>query len=146
SLYGATFPNTPLLTLRGAGATKPALRQVVAGSRYMHLATHGFFESELPRLAPGGSPVRQQVIMLSPGVRSGIALSGANLRARPSGDDGVLTADEAQQLNLDGTDLVVLSACESSLGSQVAGEGMMGLQRAFQVAGARSLVSSLWPV
>jgi CHAT domain-containing protein len=146
ALYGRTFPSTPLLTLRGSGATKPALRQAIGRSRYVHLATHGFFEPELPRVAPGGSPVRQQVIMSTPGLRAGIALSGANVPVRPGRDDGILTADEAQQLDLDGTDLVVLSACESSLGSQIVGEGMMGLQRAFQVAGARSLISSLWPV
>jgi CHAT domain-containing protein len=144
-VYTSTHPKTTFLALSGAGATKAGLCQAMVKSRYVHLATHGFFEPETPASAPS-SRVRQQVGVSTLGLRAGVALSGANLRQRPGRDDGILTADEAQQLDLRGTELVVLSACESALGSQVVGEGMMGLQRAFQVAGARSLVSSLWPV
>jgi CHAT domain-containing protein len=77
---------------------------------------------------------------------SGIAFAGANRPFRADREDGILTALEALQLDLSGTELLVLSACESSLGIRTQGEGLLGLQRAFQVAGARSLISSLWQV
>ena len=60
--------------------------------------------------------------------------------------DGILTAEEIGTQNLDGVQVVVLSACESGLGKQASGEGVLGLQRSFQSAGARSVVASLWSV
>ncbi len=73
----------------------------------------------------------------SPGLFSGIALAGADLAPLAGQDDGIITALEAQHLDLRGVELVVLSACDTSLGSGTIGEGMLGMQRAFQVAGAR---------
>jgi CHAT domain-containing protein len=77
---------------------------------------------------------------------SGIVLTGANQPVEPDRDDGVLTALEVGELDLKGVELVVLSACQTGLGQSAGGEGLLGLQRAFQVAGARSVVASLWSI
>jgi CHAT domain-containing protein len=71
-------------------------------------------------------------------------LAGANKPTEE--DDGILTAEEIGALNLTGCELVVLSACETGLGKVAGGEGLLGLQRSFQAAGAKTLVSSLWKV
>src|SRR5207253_11270583 len=81
----------------------------------------------------------------SPLLRSGLAFAGANLR-RSGEDDGILTALEASGLDLDGTELVVLSACDSGVGEASGGEGVYGLRRALVIAGAATQVMSLWQV
>jgi CHAT domain-containing protein len=82
-----------------------------------------------------------------PGLLSGIVLAGANRRPTPLGqDDGILTALEVAELDLSGVELAVLSACETGLGEVAGGEGLLGLQRAFQVAGAQAVVASLWKI
>ena len=84
-------------------------------------------------------------------LRSGLALAGANVwvqgrTSKPGVDTGILTAADVAGLDLFATELVVLSACETGLGDVRAGDGVYGLRRAFSVAGARTLVMSLWQV
>jgi len=160
------FPEANLLT--GTRATESALKQIAA-PRLLHIATHGFFLSEPGAVATGSvtapsnnarvqsvptgavAPVTTRGInanakIENPLLRSGLALTGANLRMSGANDDGILTALEASGLNLWGTKLVVLSACDTGLGEVRNGEGVYGLRRAFVLAGAESLVMSLWPV
>jgi CHAT domain-containing protein len=100
--------------------------------RVLHLATHGFFvnDPDIP----------------NPLLRVGIALAGAKASVAAGEQYGLLTALQLAALNLRGTRLVVLSACETGLGDVVAGEGVAGLNQAFLTAGARGIVLSLWKV
>lgn len=125
-------------------ATESALKQTAA-PRLLHIATHGFFLADAdgaPTTARGANAVGQ---VENPLVRSGLALAGANRRDGKQ-DDGILTALEAANMNLWGTKLVVLSACDTGLGEVRNGEGVYGLRRALTLAGAESLVMSLWSV
>lgn len=100
----------------------------------LHIATHGYFTPDDKNKANG---------MLN----SGIVLAGVNTTEKgQNAEDGVLTALESTNLDLDQTDLVVLSACETGLGEVSAGEGVYGLQRGFKVAGAKTVLMSLWRV
>jgi CHAT domain-containing protein len=152
--FTAAYPDGPVTTLRGSEATEQAFRKSLTRPRFVHLATHGFFlPPEMATRNSGNvdnqnywSSTPQGLSRIHPGLLSGITFAGANRQPTPDRDDGILTAVEAQQLDLAGTDLVVLSACETALGTSTHGEGLMGLQRAFQIAGARSLASSLWQV
>lgn len=141
------FREAELLT--GAGATESALK-AVAAPRLLHIATHGFFLEDTGAVSDGVPGTRRETRTIprieNPLLRSGLALAGANLRGDGPGDDGILTALEASGLNLWGTKLVVLSACDTGLGEVKNGEGVYGLRRAFVLAGAESLVMSLWPV
>ena len=142
----ATLPDAQMLL--GAQATKSALKRVAA-PRILHIATHGFFLETGPGRGNDRSGTRADRVYTNasienPLLRSGLALAGANLRERS--DDGILTALEASGLNLWGTKLVTLSACDTGLGEVKAGEGVYGMRRAFVLAGAESLVMSLWPV
>lgn len=132
------------MVLTGAKATKSALLRVRAPS-ILHIASHAFFVNA--DAAAGGTRMRSMTTHVgssNPLLRSGIALAGANLPSR--GGAGILTALDASTLNLWGTKLVTLSACDTGLGDVTDGEGVYGLRRAFFVAGAESIVMSLWPV
>jgi CHAT domain-containing protein len=119
----------------------------------LHIASHGFFldaSSLSTAAATRGLSAAQrsaaQIPWASPLLRSGVALAGANAVNGGNGEDGLLTAIEAASLNLMGTKLVVLSACETGVGEVRSGEGVQGLRRAFAMAGAETVVMSLWPV
>lgn len=121
----------------------------VKGPRALHLATHGFFLAE-PEHSPG-SAAREASAMDDPMLRAGLFFAGANRAISGEApasdlDDGILTAYEATGLNLHGTELVVLSACETGLGQTKSGEGVFGLRRALQVAGAEAVLMSMWSV
>lgn len=117
--------------------------------RLLHLATHGFFLGEQSYAGDAAADVNPG--LENPMMRSGLFFAGAEralLGARPPEglEDGVLTAYEAAALDLQGTELVVLSACETGLGQVRNGEGVFGLRRALQIAGARAVLMSLWAV
>ena len=144
-----------VVRLTGRGAGEQRVREEIRGKRFVHLATHGFFATGEARsaLAGDGRGVEPRCVDglrttgFNPMVLSGVVLAGANASARSgSCDDGMLTAEEVVGLDLRGTELVTLSACETGLGEVKNGEGVMGLRRAFTMAGAASLVMSLWKV
>jgi CHAT domain-containing protein len=126
--------------------------KAVKGPTLMHIATHGYFLADT-QSAGSAMGVDLDNAKNNPLLRSGLILAGApdpNKEEQAvdlqSNDNGILTAYEAMNLNLEGTDLIVLSACETGLGEVKAGEGVYGLQRSFLVAGANALIMSLWKV
>ena len=158
-------------TLVGTVASEASFKQLAPGRRVLHLATHGFFlgdecdgvvapgtravggltsgaakETAPPASRPRGR--RQQLAPENPLLLSGLAFAGANLRAAAGADedDGILTAEEVAGLDLTGVEWAVLSACDTGLGVIRAGEGVLGLRRAFQTAGARTVIMSVWSV
>jgi CHAT domain-containing protein/Tfp pilus assembly protein PilF len=135
------FHDAKILT--GRDASKTSLKHL-EGPSILHIATHGFYLDESAAASGPGTGAIQARNLDNPLVRSGLALAGANLNNR--GDNGVLTALEASGLNLWGTQVVTLSGCETGLGEVKKGEGVYGLRRAFLLAGAQSLVMSLWSV
>jgi CHAT domain-containing protein/Tfp pilus assembly protein PilF len=148
----------------GAKAIEEVIKQLKS-PRILHLATHGFFldswenppwrhttggGQELPAGNPSSNPSPEMTVFANPLLRSGLVLAGANALGRKpleaNTDDGIMTALEISGLNLWGTDLVVLSACETGVGETSQGEGVFGLRRAFQLAGARTVIMSLWSI
>lgn len=156
----------------GDQATEASLLGASAG--VLHIATHGIYldhgaaagdgdrglalvRVEAPVASPsaGDAPSQAPPRGVDPMYRSALLLARASgvgadaaalLRGDPVGDDGVVTAAEVTRMDLRGTQLAVLSACESGTGAVVSGEGVYGLRRAFFAAGADSLVTSLWEV
>lgn len=132
-----------VVSLRGAAASEAAFKRYAPGSAGLHLATHGVFLPACPDEAAPSSSDR----VLGALLRSAVVFAGANLReAEPGVEDGILTAEEVAALNLRGVQWVVLSACESGIGDVAPNEGVFGLRRAFQLAGAETVIASLWPV
>ena len=179
-LFLKVFPDRPAVLVTGSAATEAEIKDACQqGYRYLHLATHGFFESprrlaaqlrlldveavgEFVPMKPLGAPDNGQgfdeqgsrALALAPLLKSGLALAGAaatgqaTVQSDPDSlrEDGLLTAEETASLDLLDVDLVVLSACDTGLGEVEHGEGVIGLARAFQTAGARSVVASLWKI
>jgi tetratricopeptide (TPR) repeat protein len=123
---------------RGRKATEGRLKSITRPPRVLHLATHGFY------LENRNNPIERPLAL------SGVALAGAKLglqnKVGPDNEDGILYSLEVLGLNLQGTELVVLSACETGQGAVDYSEGVYGLVRAFRIAGAHSVLMSLWPV
>jgi len=154
---GGTAGKGDVVLLTGARAGEAEFKARAPGRRFIHLATHGFFGAETcgSALRPtdsssGGSRSGGATLRESPLLHSGLALAGANQRERLLPDseqeDGILTAEEIASLDLSGTEWVVLSGCETGVGRVQNGEGVLGLRRAFEVAGASTLIMSLWEV
>lgn len=153
----AILPEATFLTQRQA--TKAALKGIT-GPALLHIATHGFFLEDLNASADaqgaaplGVDPARglslvgggsTAIRVENPLLRSGLALAGAN--EHRADDDGILTALEVSGLDLSGTKLVVLSACDTGVGEVKNGDGVYGLRRALVLAGSETQVMSLWPV
>ena len=140
-----------------ADAEEAILADMNEAPRVLHVATHGFFlepDEELRRRllkAQRSSDVQIPPPGDNPLLRAGLAFAGINTNAPFLGEidttnDGVLTALEVLSLNLAGTELAVLSACDTGLGAIHEGEGVYGLRRAFQEAGVTEVVTSLWEV
>jgi len=159
ALPAETVHGDDVIHLEGVDATEPAFRQYAPGRRVLHVATHGFFLGDRCTSALRASrgiaalrPLQDGFVQPPAGENplrlSGLVLAGANRRedAGSEGADGILTAEEIATLDLSGAEWAVLSACETGVGFVGDGEGVFGLRRAFQVAGARSLIMSLWPV
>ncbi len=127
-------------------ATETQLKQAASPS-ILHIATHGFFFEDspaAPRTATAAALANMQLD--NPLLRSGLALAGANQLKPSAAEDGIITALEAADLDLWGTQLVVLSACDTGVGEVKNGEGVYGLRRALVLAGSETQVMSLWPV
>lgn len=132
-------------------ATESKLKSV-KGPELLHIATHGYFLEDVQKTGSafgihlenaGDNPLLRSGLMLAGAAKTMTGVSSPNLS---SNDNGILTAYEAMNMDLEGTQLIVLSACETGLGDVRAGEGVYGLQRAFLVAGADALIMSLWKV
>ena len=143
--------------LTALDAQEAVLGQLTAPPAILHLATHGFFLAPEEKLRKRLMKAQRSAEMIipppgdNPLLRAGLAFAGINENAPFFGqldtrNDGVLTAMEVLDLDLTGTQLAVLSACETGLGEIHEGEGVYGLRRAFQEAGVREVVTSLWEV
>lgn len=139
----------PVQVLAGGQATEQAFKLAVPEADVVHVASHGF---RLDQACAGGAAPDEATHRTGwrgpPLVAAGLPLAGANQRwaVGPGGSDGILTGMEVAGLDLHAARWVVLSACDTGLGRVHDGEGVLGLRRAFAIAGARTVLMSLWPV
>lgn len=149
----ASLPNAMLWT--GEAATEKAFK-TIRGRSLVHMATHGFFLAPAPDAnddaqeddssADEAGELRAPALPADPLLQTGLVLAGANRRSSGAGEDGLLTALELTTVDLDGTELVTLSACQTALGEVRDGEGVLGLRRALQLAGSGAQLLTLWRV
>jgi CHAT domain-containing protein len=151
-----------VMPLVGDGPLEATVKNI-RSPRVLHIATHGFFRPDTPRdpnaqahevqtmSALDGGLLARLAHVENPLLRSGLALVGANTWLKggslpEEAEDGILMAEDVTGMDLLATELAVLSACQTGLGEVHSGEGVYGLRRAFVVAGAKTLVMSLWKV
>lgn len=152
TLQEASTP-IPVTTLTNRNATETSFKQLSGKkNRVIHLATHGFYITKKQANQMSGhsviniSNIHDSYVEDRELLRSGLLMAGAMSEEKDKAiDDGILTALEVASMDLTGTELIVLSACETALGD-VSSEGVFGLQRGFKKAGAQSLLMSLWKV
>jgi CHAT domain-containing protein/Tfp pilus assembly protein PilF len=172
-LFRESFPGSACRAYKGPDASEATIRAQITQHRYLHIATHGYLasvpdDSEVGRImrgagfprnpwqeTTGSSPFfgeKQALIESHPGLLSGLALAGINQSQRVVPDldstenDGIFTAADLAGLDLSHVELAVLSACDTGSGATSPGDGVHGLERAFQAAGVRTTVTSLWKV
>lgn len=148
----------PALVLERRRASRAALEAAAPRARWLHIATHGWFAPEsvsswedAQRGDRGAGPAARSsgetVRGMSPMLLCGLALTGANLPADEAGNvPGLVTAEELSSLDLSSCRMAVLSACETNVGERRAGQGVASLQKALHMAGAHTVVTSLWKV
>ncbi|MGH9870826.1 MAG: CHAT domain-containing protein [Candidatus Polarisedimenticolia bacterium] len=134
--------------LMGDQAGESRFKAQAGGHEVLHLATHGFFTADGCSSGTAETPAVAASLDDSL-LTTGLALAGVNRRdeaVRAGEDDGILTAEEMASLDLSSTQWVVLSACETGLGRIVSGEGVLGMRRSLAIAGAGTVIMSLWRV
>lgn len=149
----------PIRVLSEREATEESFLDEAREYRLLHVITHGDFAGDdirsidqmemVSQLGRDDSELtRNSTNVFQPNLLSGLVMAGANQGSQNDtrDSDGILRASEIESASLSGVDLVVLSACETGLGAVAGGEGLTGLQRAFQIAGARSVLARLWKV
>jgi CHAT domain-containing protein len=139
------------LKLLGDQPTEQAFRDYAPKADYIHLAVHGFFDptrQKTDRAFIDNAELKSKAAPanMHPDLYCGLAFVGAGAPPQPNRDDGILTALELQAIDLTRAKLITMCSCQTGLGLQATGEGVIGIQRAFQVAGAQSTLTSLWSV
>lgn len=140
-----------IIIYSNACATEDNLKKIDSPD-ILHIASHGYFlaNDDTSKIKHSIANLINENYRDTSYLKSGLLLAGAqntiNGQQSVSNNNGILTAEEAKSLNLKYTELVVLSACETGLGDHLVGQGVIGLQRAFMIAGAKSVIMSLWSV
>ena len=152
----AVVDRASVLRLVGGEASEEAFKRMSPGRRVLHIATHGFFADDqcasgIDRPSEDWLPTarKSSPTLESPLLLSGLAFAGANRHetdGHREGEDGILTAEEIASLDLRGVEWALLSACDTGIGPSQNGEGVLGLRRTFRIAGAGTVVMSLWDV